>query len=123
MATRKRKPASPTPAFRLRVGHLDIRVYPWSDEAANQEDADGIYYVATDSIYIRASRSPAEQIRILIHEILHVIWDTWGMGDGALTEEEVCSRIDLGLVNVLRDNPHLLSLIGAALGPDPRPIF
>ena len=109
------KPVERPPALHLSVGHLDIRVYPWGDVEADREDADGIYEVAKDSIYVRASRAPIEQFRILLHEILHVIWDTWGMGEAALTEEETCSKLDLGLANVFKDNPHLIDLMAAVV--------
>ena len=123
-AIRQKQPRmpAPAPAFRLSVGHLDIQVFPWGDAEADSEDADGIYDVSKDAIYIRASRSPSEQLRILLHEILHVIWDTWGMGEAALTEEETCSKLDLGLVNVFKDNPHLIDLM-AAVFKDGKGIF
>lgn len=51
-----------------------------------------------------------------------MIWDTWGLGDVALTEEETCSKLDLGLANVFKDNPHLIDLM-AAVFKDGKGIF
>lgn len=116
--------AKPGPMpFTLRIGHLQITIHPWGDREADREDADGIYYPSKDAIYIRANRAPAEQVRILIHEVLHVIYDTWGIGDDALEEEAVCGRLDLGLVNVLQNNPHLLDILRGAFLATPRSIF
>lgn len=100
----------------LRVGHLDVSVIPWSDRDADCSEANGLYHAASDTIFIRESLSPIEQARVLLHEVFHCIWTTWGMDDMAIpSEESVCHRFSLGLTSVLRSNPSLVHLLSEAL--------
>ena len=69
------------------------------------EDLDGNVITETLSIYINANRPPAIQRETLLHEVIHVLVETLQL-DKAL-EEEICTRIAMGLMTVMMDNPKL----------------
>ena len=55
----------------------------------------------------------------LVHEINHGIWSVWNLNDND-SEERVVAVMATGWLAVLRDNPDLLALIQATVGPAKR---
>lgn len=101
-----------TAPFILKVDHRDIEVKvlpPGYDDTAA-----GLYEACNSAILIDARISPQEQARVLLHEILHAVWDIRNMPK-SVTEELACSLLDGALATVIRDNPILLTLLGDAL--------
>ncbi len=113
----------PAPAFRLRIGHLDVAVLPMSDRVAEREECEGMYDPSTDSIYIRKNTSTTEQVRILMHEWLHSLFDSQGIGEIPLPQEAICGTVDRGITNLFLHNPHLLPMLLEALGPEAKPLL
>lgn len=109
--------------FRLKVGYLDIQVVPLREAARKALNCEGYYNPETREIGVRLKTNPAEQIRILLHEIIHCCFDSGGWEDVPLSEEIICNLLDRALTQVHQDNPQLLGIIGRALGPEAVPVF
>lgn len=106
-------------AFTLRVGHLDILVEPVSHELADKEEMHGCYLSSQFKIQIRHPYPPAEQARVLIHELIHAVYDVWRYtSDKSKDEESVCESLDIPLVKILQDNPQLLDRLKLAVGAE-----
>lgn len=72
----------------------------------------------TQTIYIRSDRSPQAQAAALIHELMHACFASFGLPKEGLSEEDVCTKLEIPLANVLRDNPRLPGVIRDALTKD-----
>jgi hypothetical protein len=94
---------------------MTIQVLPLSDGLSEKLDADGVYLEDKFTIMVRRRTSPAEQARILIHELLHACYDAGGWGDEGRDQEGICSILDRALAKVLVDNPHLFPILYLAL--------
>lgn len=71
------------------------------------------------TIMLDPSLSPCQQAETLIHEVLHALWDHM-MIPPKPTEEDVVSRLGVGLATVLLDNPKLAAdLMGALVAGKP----
>ncbi len=101
--------------FDLRIGHMTIHVLPMTDQLGRKLDAEGCYIEKNFTIFVRHRTSPAEQARILLHEILHACYDAGGWGDEARDQESICGLLDRALATLFLDNPHLLPIIAMAL--------
>lgn len=101
-----------TTPFVLKIDHrnIEVKVLPpgYDDTAA------GLYEACNSAILIDARISPQEQARVLLHEILHAVWDIRNMPKN-VTEELACGLLDGALATVIRDNPILLPMLGGAL--------
>lgn len=96
----------------LKIDHRDITVdalHPGYDDTAA-----GLYESAFSRILISPAASPAEQARLLLHEVLHAVWDIRHM-PATVTEELACSLLDGALATVFRDNLHLTAVLINAL--------
>lgn len=90
---------------------------PISHKEADKHNADGYFVPDLGVIGIRHPDAPAEQARVLLHEVLHAIYQVWGYSDKPPAgEEEVCEFLDRALVKVFQDNPHLSAILALALG-------
>lgn len=56
-------------------------------------------------IRIKRGMDSVERANTIIHEILHAIWYTQGIGLESKTEERVVCAITNGLIGFMRDNP------------------
>ena len=89
------------------------------DAASVREQLDLAGHVdhATHAITLAPDLSEGHTREALLHELLHVIVDATGMGDGrgpltpASREEQVVQALGAGLLAVLRDNPRLLTYL------------
>jgi len=107
--TRKPEP------FSLAIGHMTVVVAPMTDAQARKLEAEGVYIETKFLIMVRSRTSPAEQARVLIHELLHACYDAGGWGDEARDQEAVCGFLDRGLALVFQQNPSLLARLALAL--------
>ena len=96
----------------LKFGYRDIQVLPMSDEEADTERCSGWY--RDNIIKVQESLDPPEQARILIHEILHAVFESFNIRRKRYNEELICKTLDKPLAQVLRDNPHLLKILNDA---------
>ncbi len=93
----------------------------WSMEDASPGEPGLSYGSAGEATYpahsIRVDRDMHEdrKAEVRFHELLHVA-DKTGCGDSPLTEDQT-DRVARALWCILRDNPHVLPLLGLADKP------
>lgn len=63
---------------------------------------------------VKYMASPVALVSLFIHEALHGIWHNQGLKPKA-KEEEVVQAMEIGLVQLLRDNPGLIDWIKKGL--------
>ena len=101
--------------LRIKILHLEYEVLPISSKAVIYEGSNyGLHIPQDNVIYIDAAQSPAEQVRILCHELIHAIWWAHTIPKMARDEEQICGVLEAPLAGLLRDNPKLLERIRAA---------
>ena len=92
---------------KIKIGYKVYDVV-WSKEPIlhDGQRVDGLHSFSQDKLFIDASKKGAYAKDVLMHEILHGIFDIWDIKttDG---EERVVTAISTGLVTVLNDNPQL----------------
>ena len=95
---------------KIKVGFLTYKVEAIPKEVA---DAKGVYgYVNHTKQIIRVDEElSAERYKeVLLHEILHTVYNMWGINDGE-QEEEIVNKMGNGLATVFRDNPKLKEIL------------
>lgn len=68
-------------------------------------------------VNLSTEQAPCVLRDTLLHETLHAIWSTFGIGGNEEEEEALIRRITPALLGVLRDNPELVEFL---TGPDSR---
>lgn len=106
--------------MKLRIGHRNItfRRAVRGEDADNA--ADGMYLPNAGAIWISDTQLPEVQAEKSIHEVIHAVWDAYGMAP-TVNEETAATILAKGLAQVLRDNPAFVGAVMAAL--DGAPIF
>lgn len=92
----------------LKVGHLRFKVENWKDSEAWASMRWGECDKMAGVIRIADGITDDRKKEVLIHEILHAIWDLASLPTEG--EEEVVSRLAGPLTMVLNDNPKLKDL-------------
>lgn len=78
----------------------------------NDEDNLGLTVEETSTIHVRGNLPEGKVIRVLMHEVTHAILNETPFSVRKRFDvEEVCDIIGFFLINVLKDNPHLVSYI------------
>jgi hypothetical protein len=96
--------------FSFRLGHVDVQVFPMSDDMGALGNAFGCFIPERQVIYVQATLPPAEQARILIHEILHACWYS-ARGPETASEERACETLDMPIASILRNNPGIAEIL------------
>lgn len=107
--------------MKVRIGHLSFDVLPLPPEMAEENEAWGLIDWTKGAIFVDPTRPPAAQAGLLLHEIMHGLWE-FHDNPVKLTEEQVCRFVERGLSTVLQDNPWLFATLHQALSQG-RPIF
>ncbi len=97
----------------VRIGLLDYAVEEVTDIRRKQDDAYLFGFISHEeqSIDIRDSLQPTLKAIALLHEIIHgVLFHTGHFLDGT-DEERVCVALSHGLVQIMRDNPALVTYL------------
>lgn len=94
----------------VRVGPFDYRVQSWPSREASAADRFGECDRFNNVIRVRDDISRQRSAETMIHEILHAVWDTQGLGDNE-TEERIVTCFGLGLSQVIRDNPDFVAWV------------
>lgn len=106
----------------LKIGHLIYEIRPLTKDTPKptaEGEYDGVCYNGSENtIYIKADQTPAEQVRILLHELIHAAWYAFRLPEKKLTEEEICVALESPLAIILRDNPGLGKLVASAFELD-----
>jgi hypothetical protein len=103
-------------AVKLKIGHLTYKVRAADYEADSGEistDDWGLCIPLTQEILIDPDLSSARQLEILLHEIIHAIWEAYLL-PATVEEEEAAGMLGRFLSAVLTDNPILLKAIEQA---------
>jgi hypothetical protein len=101
--------------MKIKVGYADYTVKGMSPVLSDADSAEGICQPDTQTIYIRTDRTPQVQAAALIHELIHACFASFGLPKEGLNEEDVCTKLEIPLANVLRDNPRLPGVLRSAL--------
>ena len=99
---------------KVRIGSLSFTV---SDDAgahlgAEDEMSQRLYGMSdksTERIVIRPGMSPGFKRQIMIHEIVHLLFDDSGLELETDVEEQICLSLQAPLLAVLKDNPDLVA--------------
>jgi len=109
-----KKPAS----LRLKINHIVVSVLPLAGKR-NDGDTLGYWSAKEQAIFIHPEYSPAEQVRILWHEIVHAFYWAYNVDDVPRTEEAICDLMESPLAALFRDNPHLGQVLNDAFAGKP----
>lgn len=103
---------TPTFPYSLRIGPFTYKVGCDPSSQAVLEEAEAVGLTIPDALEIHLSEelSPDRARATLLHEVVHALADLADLGDDG-TEEEWASRLGPLLLQVLRDNPHMLAWV------------
>lgn len=110
-----RRPARPA---KVRIGPVDYRISEDPGELLAQElgigtQVFGMGDKAQQLIMLRPGMAPGFTRQIMLHEIVHQLFDVAGLELPTETEEQVCLSLQATLLGVLRDNPELTAWLVA----------
>jgi len=94
----------------VKVGPYVYKIEKWDAMAARDADKHGECDTAMHIIRVDATYSEAAVKNTLLHEILHAVWNAWGLGDSE-EEEKAVNNMANGLQAVLNDNPGLIKFL------------
>jgi hypothetical protein len=104
--------------MKIKVGYTDYTVKGMPPGLADAESAVALCVADTQTIYLRTDLTPQKQGAALLHELVHAMFDAFGIPSRGLTEEDVATRLEIPLANLFRDNPRLPGVIRKALTED-----
>jgi len=102
----------------VRIGYKDYTLR-FVEGLMNKSDTMGECFKTLGIIEIDKSLSEIEMANTIIHEIMHAVHHTHGlgyMGNTEDAEERVINSLGNGLTQVFRDNPELTTLVFNNLG-------
>lgn len=102
----------------VKIGGIDYRIVPAAALECMEGEFLGRFHHSRQQIAVADYLPPAVAAQVLVHEILHGIWEQWGIGEDGVGEEAAVNRASLGLTAVMRDNPGLIVALLEALAPD-----
>lgn len=98
----------------IRIGPFDFAVEEWPSQLASVAQRYGECDRINNVIRVRTDAPPQRQAEVLLHEVLHAVWEC-GACDTA-DEEKLCSIFGMSLAQVWRDNPAFVAFMSDALG-------
>ncbi len=96
----------------VRVGYQTVTVKK-VDPADLSYTHMGSYQGSTGRISVCRDLGTIQGLNTFIHELLHAVFYTQGLGCEANEEERIVNALANGLVQMIRDNPELLSYLAA----------
>ncbi|MGN6146618.1 MAG: hypothetical protein ACTHOP_23880 [Mesorhizobium sp.] len=108
----------------IRVGPLDYTVAGWAADRAGSERALGMCDRELLAIWIKEGLPVHKAAEVLLHEVLHAIYDVTGLGAGEpeTREERIVAALGFQLLQVWRDNPALVAFFERVLRPADTPL-
>ena len=98
----------------VRIGAFTWAIKDWEARAADNSRAWGMCDKATHTILISGGLKPQREAEVLLHEVFHAIYDVSGMGlMDNMPEEPVVNMLGFHMLQVIRDNPHLMAYLAA----------
>lgn len=101
----------------VRIGPHDWTVKLWDEQAAGNTQALGLCDKHTCTILIMEGMAPQKEAEVLMHEIIHAIYDVGGLRYLEHQEEAVVNAMGYHMVGIVRDNPDLMDYFAAAMRP------
>lgn len=104
-----------------RPGHVDVLhkryAVVWRDEKwADGNEAWGMCTHSKGTIEVCEEMTIEKQAEVLLHEVLHAIYDVMGLNNGKkLGQEKVVTQMAVGVMTVWRQNPHVVAWIEQAM--------
>lgn len=102
------------PPAKIRVGHADYRV-----ETVKELDGGETMgqFLRDQGIINMVLTSPVADANTLLHEVLHAAFGESGLDHGVLSkhEERIVSALTNQLLQIIRDNPKLVSYLTKAI--------
>lgn len=98
----------------IRVGGMDWTIVMWTTQQAALANARGQCDKDQLSIYLEADLPIQQEVRVLLHELLHAAWFVGALRDTEAGEELVVSALSFQLVPLIRDNPPLIKYLTEA---------
>lgn len=108
--------------MKIKVGPHRIDVRPLPRGGSSDQGVYGHYLPTSAAIEVSADMAPTRQAEILLHEVLHAVWDVQGIAP-KVDEETAVNSLAKGLLQVFVDNGALVPLLVAAAGPEGVAIF
>jgi hypothetical protein len=96
---------------RIKVGPYTYKLEPLGDKEAREADARALVNFDEWALRIRPSRRPSEQGALLLHELMHCIFEGFASKKKGLNEEEVCTLVERGFQAVFQDNPGVVRML------------
>lgn len=97
----------------VRIGHIDFTIVEMDKISATNKY--GMYMQADEEIHLSSGMSKRRWGEILLHEILHGVWDMQSLGLKEEEEERIVRSLANGLAQVIRDNQKVIGEIVKAL--------
>jgi len=94
----------------VRVGPHTISISLKPREEAQTEEAWGCYNLDNLDIWVQAELAPTKKARVLLHEIVHALWDVGELGEES-DEETAVSVLSTQLLAAMQDNPDVFRWI------------
>lgn len=96
--------------MKLKVGHRDYTIRAMDKDVALDGPDMGYCHKTSAKIEVSPLIPAQLQAEILLHEVLHALWDTAGLPERA-SEEEAVSRLTRGFCALMRDNPDFTAMV------------
>ena len=93
---------------KVKIGCFTYVVEAWSEDLAEAAKSFGSCSNRHHRIQVATHYSDDKVRAILLHEVLHAIWDVWSLEDED-DEERIIRTLTHGLMAVINDNPKLLA--------------
>jgi len=92
---------------KLKVGFLTYSIEDFGPKEADLRGVYGTHSPATQIIKVDSNASKERRKEVLLHEILHAVWNQWMAQGENMEEEQVVNALAMGLMTVFTDNPGL----------------
>jgi hypothetical protein len=92
----------------IKIAGQDIKVVAMPRNVAQQNRQYGEYSAWDETISIYFKGNPLQVIDTFIHEVLHAVWDVYGL-QRKDTEERSVSITATAITQIIRDNPDWVS--------------
>lgn len=92
---------------KIKIGCLTYKIINWDRDDADQSGFFGTHSSKHQIIKLANDMSKERKKEVLLHEIIHAIWDQWVVREEGFKEEEIVRSLAIGLTTVFKDNPEL----------------
>lgn len=91
----------------IKIGFLTYTVEDFGPKEAELRGVYGTHSPMKQIIKVDSGSTKERKKEVLLHELLHAIWNQWMPQGENIEEEAVVNALAQGLMTVFVDNPHL----------------